>query len=165
MRDIKGFEGLYAVTSCGRVWSYRNNKFLKPGCTTSGYFQVVLCKDGKNYPKYVHRIVAETYIDNPNNLQQINHKDEIKYHNWINNLEWCTPKYNINYGTGHSRASYAQRLSNKRRIEIVCLETGIKYNSIRHCSLETGIARRSLQFCLSGKQKMAGGLHFERIDK
>lgn len=98
MRDIKGYEGLYGITSCGRVWSYRNKKFLKPG-NCQGYLRVVLCKKGEGQSFYVHRLVAEAYIPNPQGLPEVNHKDEVKSHNWINNLEWCDRTYNINYGT------------------------------------------------------------------
>ena len=105
MRDIKGYEGLYAITSCGKVWSYRKNKFLT-FCYSGNsrrpdaqYFRVYLYKDGKPTPYQVHRLVAEAYIPNPDNLPLVNHKDENKFHNWINNLEWCTYLYNNTYGT------------------------------------------------------------------
>ena len=75
MKDIKGYEGLYAVTSCGRVWSYRRNKFLAPATIKSGYNYVNLYKDGKKKFCRVHRLVAEAYIPNPDNLPQVNHKN------------------------------------------------------------------------------------------
>jgi hypothetical protein len=89
MEDIKGYEGLYAVTSCGRVWSYRSKKFLKPKEDKNGYLSVGLRLNGKQDRRYIHRLVAEAYIPNPAALPQVNHKDEIKSHNYINNLEWC----------------------------------------------------------------------------
>lgn len=75
MRDIKGYEGLYAATSCGRIFSYRAKKFLKPRITKKGYCRVLLYKDGKGKDFYIHRLVAEAYLDNPENLPQVNHKD------------------------------------------------------------------------------------------
>lgn len=115
MRDIKGYEGLYAVTSCGKVWSYRSKKFLKLH-DIGGYLQVDLRLNNNHDFRLIHRLVAEAYIPNPNNLPQVNHKDEDKSHNWINNLEWCDAKYNICY----SKAK-----------KVICVETGQIFNSVR----------------------------------
>ena len=103
MRDIKNYEGLYAVTSCGRVWSYRRQKFLTPSTNEKGYLYVSLYKNGKYKHYKVHRLVSEAYIPNLDNLPQINHKDENKANNRVNNLEWCDAKYNINYGTRNEK--------------------------------------------------------------
>ena len=103
MRDVKNYEGLYAVTSCGRVWSYRRQKFLKPGVNHKGYLFVNLSKNGKVKCSRIHRLVAEAYLPNPDNLPQINHKDECKTNNCLQNLEWCDASYNINYGTRNER--------------------------------------------------------------
>jgi hypothetical protein len=107
MKDIKGYEGLYAITSCGKVWSHKNKRFLKLQYNSNRpnfkYFRVYLYKDGKPTPYQVHRLVAEAYIPNPNNLPLVNHKDENKFHNWVNNLEWCTYLYNNTYGTALQR--------------------------------------------------------------
>lgn len=99
MLDVKGYEGLYGVTKDGKVYSYISNKFLKPGVERGGYLCVILCKNGKKKHYKVHRLVAMTYIENPNNYPHINHKDEDKTNNNVSNLEWCTAKYNNNYGT------------------------------------------------------------------
>ena len=110
MRDIPGYEGKYAITSCGKVYSYRTKKFLK-NCLNprTGYYQVsIYDKDGKLYVKPVHRLVALTYIANPESLPQINHKDEDKSNNCIQNLAWCDAKYNCNYGTRNSRISQSR---------------------------------------------------------
>ncbi len=97
MKDIKGYEGLYSITSCGKVYSYIKNRFLKPYYNGSGYFRVSL----KGKQKAVHRLVAEAYIDNPKNLPEVNHKDLNKENNCINNLEWCDRQENI---CGNSRS-------------------------------------------------------------
>lgn len=97
MRDIIGYEGLYAVTSCGRVYSYRAKKFLKPYKNKNGYLYVSLYKDGKQNKYYIHRLVLEAYLPNPANLPQVNHIDENKANNALLNLEWCDAAYNINY--------------------------------------------------------------------
>lgn len=111
MKDIAGFEGKYAITSCGRVWSYRHKGFIK-NCLDprNGYYQVCLYdKDGKHYIRLVHRLVAQAYLDNPNGYPCINHKDEDKSHNYLGNLEWCTYEYNNNYGTRNSRISRSRK--------------------------------------------------------
>ena len=104
-KDIKDFEGLYQVSNLGNVRRIKfiNNKIEKEKITMlkpnkNIYLQVMLCKNGKTKRKNVHRLVAETFIDNPNNYDCVNHKDENKHNNSINNLEWCTRIYNMNYG-------------------------------------------------------------------
>lgn len=99
MVDIVGYEGLYAITPCGKVWSYRRNRFMKFAYDGWGYYRAALTKEGKTTFKYIHRLVAEAYIPNPSNYPQVNHKDEDKSNNRLSNLEWCTMRYNANYGT------------------------------------------------------------------
>ena len=123
MKDIKNYEGLYAVTSCGKVWSYRNNKFLKPGLV-SGYLQVVLADKGSRAQYKVHRLVAEAYIPNPKGLPQVNHKDENKLNNSVNNLEWMTAEENANYGTR------SERIGNKLGKPVYCVELDKVFDSI-----------------------------------
>lgn len=103
MIDIKGYEGLYAVTKDGKVWSHRNKKFLKACEASGGYLLVQLCNKGHCKTFLVHRLVAEAYIPNPDNLPFVNHKDENKQNPDASNLEWCTSLYNNNYGTRKSR--------------------------------------------------------------
>lgn len=155
IRDIPGYEGLYAVTSCGRVWSYRSKKFLKPNKNNYDYLYIVLSKNGNPKTKTVHRLVMETYnpCENMKDLQ-VNHRDENKENNCLNNLEWCTAKYNVNYGTRNERT----------RKRVRCIETGIIYESLSEASRQTGIAQSSISECCNGKRKTAGGFHWEYID-
>lgn len=83
MRDIPGYEELYAATSCGKIYSYKAKKFLKPGKTKDGYLFVILYKDGVHKCYRVHRLIAATYLPNPDNLPQVNHKDEDKSNNSV----------------------------------------------------------------------------------
>lgn len=100
-KDIEGYEGIYMISSKGRVKSLKfgKEKILKNLKNTCGYLFVSLCKNGKFKNYLIHRLVASAFIDNPNNLSQINHKDEDKTNNRIDNLEWCDSSYNINFGT------------------------------------------------------------------
>ena len=114
-KDIKGYEGLYQVSNFGRVKSltkyhktkkgyFSKERILKLIRNERGYLLVGLCKNWKKQKVFVHRLVAETFIPNPNNLPQVNHINEFeKDNNSIDNLEWCTCKYNCNYGTRNKR--------------------------------------------------------------
>ena len=107
-RDIDFYEGLYQVSNLGRVKSLGNDKtkkekILKFGKNKNGYLIVVLCKNGKRKNSKVHRLVATAFIDNPSNFTMINHKDEDKTNNIVDNLEFCDAKYNLNYGTCQQR--------------------------------------------------------------
>ena len=148
MKDVVGYEGLYAVTSCGKVWSYKNKMFLKPGVYKKGYLYVNLWKDGGFKTKQIHRIVAEAYIPNPDNLPQVNHKDENKANNCLQNLEWCDCKYNNNYGTRNER--------HKKPI----LQFTLDGEFIREWPSATDVgkvANKSINHCLNGRTKSAYG--------
>lgn len=102
---VLGFEGLYEISNLGKVRNHKGET-LKQGikrtnCTC--YKLVNLWKDGRYYKKYVHRLIAEAFIPNPDNLPMVNHKDEDGTNNSIDNLEWCTREYNVNYGTAKER--------------------------------------------------------------
>lgn len=153
MRDITGYEGMYAVTSCGKVWSYKHNRFLTLTTHRLGYKVVNLKKDGKQKQHYVHRLVAEAYLDNPNSLPEVNHKNEDKSKNCIGNLEWCTREYNLNYGTRSDRQS--EKMSN----EIICIELNRTFRNAREAIEELGIGG-NIWCCLKGRQKTAGGYHW-----
>lgn len=94
---VKGYEGRYSVSNRGDVKSHLTGKLLVQSYNTFGYKQVSLHKSGKQDTKTVHRLVAEAFLPNPNNLPYINHKDEDKTNNDVSNLEWCTHQYNTEY--------------------------------------------------------------------
>lgn len=113
-KDIPGFEGLYQVSNDGKVRSLNYNRtgkkqILKQSMDRGGYKMVQLWKNNKKETCKVHRLVAQTFIPNPNNWPQVNHKDENKSNNHISNLEWCTQEYNSNYGTRNERISVAMK--------------------------------------------------------
>ena len=126
-RDIAGYEGLYQVSNLGNVKSLNYNRtgkerILKPGNDGRGYLFVQLCKEGIRKKCLVHRLVAETFIPNPNKYPVINHRDEIRDHNWVKNLEWCTQQYNINYGNCKEKLSEALINNPKKSYLIKCLD-------------------------------------------
>lgn len=102
-RDVKGYEGRYSVSNLGEVYSLLTNKCLKHGRNNRGYTFVALCMNGKVKQYLVHRLVAEAFIPNPLNLPEVNHKDETYTNNCVDNLEWCTSRYNCQYGTRNYR--------------------------------------------------------------
>lgn len=116
-KDIECYEGLYQVSNLGNVKSlnYNNTKkenLLKPRITRNGYLQVILCKNKTIKPYSVHRLVANAFIENPNNYPCVNHKDECRTNNVVENLEWCSYKYNCNYGTRNKRMG--EKLINRK---------------------------------------------------
>ena len=116
-KDIDGYENLYQVSNIGRVKSLettkgkgagnyaREERILKMG-KARGYYRVALCNKGEIQQFSVHRIVAQAFIENPNKLPQVNHKDENKLNNHVDNLEWCTQRENLNYGTRAERIGF-----------------------------------------------------------
>lgn len=95
----------YEASTNGFIRNKTTKHILKGCLNNSGYLMVTICLDGKRHPYYlVHRLIALTFIPNPYNYPEVNHKDEIKTNNSVENLEWCTSKYNQNYGTAIQRA-------------------------------------------------------------
>lgn len=168
MKDIPEFEGRYAVTEDGKVWSYKHKKFLKPKLV-NGYPMVDLFKngEGKKYQVAVHRLVAITYIPNPDNLPEVNHKDEDGMNPHVDNLEWCTHKYNMNYGTRTQRAEAKKTPEVWDRIRkasakahkkpVRCLDTGAVYSSISEAATLLKISVSHIGSCCNGKRKTCGG--------
>lgn len=107
-RPVAGHEDLYEVSNQGRVRSinYRRTgkiHLLKPRIANGGYLSIHRNDSSKRL--FIHRLVAEAFIENPDNLPQVNHKNEDKTDNRVENLEWCTASYNINYGTRNQRVA------------------------------------------------------------
>lgn len=119
-KTIDNYEDLYMVSTLGKVKSLKHNRVLRPNIKHDGYMFVILCKNGKVKPFRVHRLVAQAFIPNPDNLPEVNHKDENKVNNTVENLEWCTSSYNINYGTRNHKCMIT------RGTPVKCVET--RYN-------------------------------------
>jgi hypothetical protein len=97
MKDIQGYEGLYKVTEGGKIWSCNKQRFMSPITKKDGVQKVSLSKNGQKKQKSVHRLVAETFIDNPENKPQVDHIDGNKQNNNAENLRWCTNEENQAY--------------------------------------------------------------------
>lgn len=150
-KEIKGFEGLYQVSNLGEIKSKR--KILKPFTTSNNYLKVKLSKNSKTKDYFVHRLVAEAFVSNPNGFLQVNHIDENIQNNKFNNLEWCDHSYNQNYGTRNKKVQ--QKLGTK--INQYDLDGNFikTFDSIREAQRECHI--RHIEDCVKGKFKQMGG--------
>lgn len=163
-KDIPDFSN-YQISNFGKVRRYNKASeydkripkftYLKPQKVKRGYLQVSLCKNGKQYKKTIHRLVALLFIPNPNNLPQINHKDENPSNNVVSNLEWCDNWYNCHYGNHIERV----RISHFKRIGQYDLGNKlIRYwNSIIDASNNLGIDSSSITKVCKNKRNTAGG--------
>jgi hypothetical protein len=160
--DIKGYEGLYQVSNFGRVKSFPRNgarsnqpQIMAQVKTAKGYMVVCLSKDGKKHSFRTHRLVAETFIPNYANSSQVNHKDENKQNNRVDNLEWCDCSYNNCYNNRMKKI--ALKIGKKVR----CLETNVVYNSVSEAARSTGISYSGIVYACQGKFKQIKGYHFK----
>lgn len=158
---VPGFEGLYQVSTRGRVRSvgmwvnssygskqFREGRILKPGRSNNGYLHVTLFRDGKRRTFSVHRLVAMAWIDNPENKPQVNHRDEGKS-NDVYNLEWCTSSENINYGTRNKRDA----ASKSKAVLALDPETGkvVREFASMMEAQRNGFCNSSISECCNGK--------------
>lgn len=179
-KPIKGYEGVYEVSNFGRVRSL-DRKVLFHGTrsafkgrilktsTSKGYKILSLAKDGFIRTKSVHRLVAEAFLPNPNNYPQINHKDEDKTNNHVENLEWCTAKYNTSYGNGCIMRGLNQRNHpNKSKYTAMYTKNGVfidLYPSASEASRLTGIKKTLIYKCCNGENKSAKGFVFKYVEQ
>ena len=167
-KDVQGYEGLYAVSDLGRVKRLagkgcKNERILKPQYNSKGYLYVSLYKCGKSVHLAVHRLVAATFIPNPDKLPEVNHKDENKTNNRVDNLEYCDGKYNCNYGTRNERRSETQRNRKDLSKPILCVETGVIFQSAREASrwIHKKNAQTNILHCLKGRTITAYGYKWQ----
>lgn len=175
MKDIKGFEGLYGITEEGEILNYRTQKFMKQRFDKDGYLRVSLTKDGKQQTFFIHRLLAEAFIPNPKNLPLINHKDENKKNNNLNNLEWCTHWYNLTYSRDKNLAlekgvdfmgfekTNQKRPGSGTSKPVRCVELNIIYQSGAEAARELNLDASHISKVCRGKANTTGGYHFEFV--
>ena len=154
----------FEVSNLGRILSLNYNntgkeKVLKPGKDKDGYFQVVLSKNGETKTCRVHRLVAQTFIPNPENLPEVNHIDEDKTNNRVDNLEWKSHRDNCNHGTRNQRAAKAKINGKKSKKVLQFTLSGEfirEWPSIHECE-RNGFNRGAVAACCHGKQKTHKG--------
>lgn len=160
-RDVIGYEGIYLVSNQGNIKSVKRNKILSPKNNHDGYLRIQLWRNNKALFVAIHRLVAQAFIDNPENKPFVNHIDGIKNHNFVENLEWVTQSENIQHawGTGLSKS----QLNNSRSKAIDQLDLDGNYIKTFPSSMEaerqTGIQRTTISAVCRGYgvHKTAGG--------
>lgn len=166
-RKVRGYHGRYEVSNTGKVKSYaqkKDGKLLSPAISHKGYPVVVLSKENherKTIP--IHRLVAKAFIANPRRYPQVNHRDEVKTNNYVDNLEWCTNDYNARYGT---------RVERTREANLRCPTTSLKvysvdcygneehYESIGEAQRQTGLSHCNIVRTLKGRSHTCGKRHW-----
>ena len=172
-KPIKGYEGLYEISSLGRVRSLDRlvkgkwgkikltGKILKGVKDKDGYLVITLSKDGKQKTFKIHRLVAIHFIPNPNNYKEINHKDENKENCKYKNLEWCDKKYNANYGTRNEKLSKIKgKKVNQYDLQGNFIQT---YHSVKYAEKITGI--KHIYDCCNCKLKTCGGYVWRYVNE
>ena len=168
--DVVGYEGKYKVSNFGRVLSCKRHcnhskrgiktvpeRILKAGKDKDGYLQVNLCINGVAKLHKVHRLVAQAFVENPLNLHIINHIDENKQNNRADNLEYCTYKYNANYGSGK------HKMGEKHKKPVVCIETATVYDSAIQAEKATGAGH--ISECCKDSRRTSGGYHWRYFNE
>ena len=173
------YEGLYKVSNWGKIMilNYKNtgkSKLMKPSQEKNGYLKIVLSKNRKRKTCRVHRLIAETFLENPENLPQVNHKDEDKTNNFVflnedgsvdkkkSNLEWKSHRDNCNHGTRNERIAKANTNGKKSKPVLQLSLDGElirEYPSIMECA-RNGFDQSSVCLCCNGKQKTHKGFRF-----
>ena len=172
-KDIKGYEGLYQISNFGRVKSFvkKEPKILKCGLTGIGYYTVNLCNAKNRSSKKIHRLVAEAFIPNPNNLPCINHKDGNKLNNYFGNLEWCTSSHNNKeaYRLGLRKPLKGKNNYYSKKLMTKIYQYDLYGNFIKEWESQSSIQRelgfwqQNINKCVHGKRKKAHGYIWKNV--
>lgn len=163
-KDIPGYDGKYAISSAGRVWSYRRNRFRDSFDKGTGYLMIGLYDNERKKIDNcsIHRLVAEAFVPKPDwwtpgMKLDVGHKDDNRSNNDYRNLYWCSRSQNLD--TDH----YREASKNKIFSPVLCVETGEVFASMRQAAKAIGKHYYGINLCLLGKQKTCGGYHWERV--
>lgn len=169
-KEIKEAPG-YSIYDDGRVWSEKQQKFLSISLDEKGYQKASLWVNNKVKTIKIHRLVAKYFIPNPYNYKEVNHKDEDKTNNHVENLEWCDRKYNVNYG--HRSKKTSQSLLNNRQSKRVLQydkngnfikEYPSLYEAARQLGKDSTHGEQNISMCARGKTKTAYGYVWKFAD-
>lgn len=188
-KDIKGYERMYQISNYGRIKSlsrfinsckqyssigyYSKEKIKKQSVSKTGYYICTLCKNGKTRTFKVHRLIAEAFIDNPNNLPIINHKDGNKLNNSIDNLEWCDYSYNnkeaYRQGLRERNLKWIVECNKRKRKKVNQYDLNnnfIKqYESIHEAESQTKAHHINIIKVCKGQRITAGGYKWEYAEE
>lgn len=142
IKPIPGYDG-YTVSSDGIVYS-KSGKPLSKHDTRKGYYRVKIYQNGRRHWLFVHKAVALAFIPNPDGLYCINHKDEDKKNNAVDNLEWCTLAYNLGYGTKPYKTGLANQRTKGHKVVRIIEGREVRYPSINAASIATGVCRSKI---------------------
>ena len=160
-KNVKGYENKYQVSNFGRVRNKVTHRLLKHGLNKNGYHRVNLYNESGMKSKFVHRLVAQAFIPNPDNKPQVNHIDEDKTNNIVSNLEWMTAKENNNYGTRTERVSKIQSIP----IIATNLKTGKsqEFYGTNECARQLSLDSGNICKVLKGRRTQFKGYTFKYI--
>ena len=161
-KTIQGYE--YEVSTEGRIRNKKTGRILKLGKNNRGYLNVILYKNGKQKNFLVHRLVAIAFIPNPDNLPQVNHINENKEDNSVDNLEWISHKNNACHGTRGERIAKTRKEKGSCCKKVYCYELDQTFDSIKEAERETGILVASIYQCCRGISKTAGKMHWKYVE-
>lgn len=174
-KDVQGFEGIYQVSNLGRVRSldryvecvdsfrHYKGKIMKQDKKKNGYMQICLRRQQVHKQVLVHRLVADAFIPNVDNLPEVNHKDENKENNCVENLEWCTQAYNNSYGEGHKQRSKNAIKYAIQKQSMPVLQYSLEgkllaeYYSATEAARKNNCRQGGISECCNGRQKTAYG--------
>lgn len=159
---IEGYDN-YTVSNLGRVYNIKLKRIKAQRMAPTGYLIADLKQNGVKRTHYVHRLVAEAFISNPENKPCVNHKNEVRTDNECSNLEWCTVAYNNSYNGRAKRVGEHHQKHHPSRKRVRNVDTGEIYSSVRAAGRATGVCSISISYCLNGKQKHAGNYRWEVV--
>jgi hypothetical protein len=158
-RDVPGYEGLYIISDDGTLISYARG-LTHPTLDKDGYYHTALCKGGQMKYLRIHRLVAQAFIPNPENKPTVNHINEIKTDNRVENLEWATVAEQNAHGTRTARAALHHRGGAPKKPVLMYDKSNVfirRYDAIRTAAVALNISKHNISLCCKGRAKSAGG--------